>query len=234
MHICLVCPSTLVWLFFQSLANWLFRVEKRVCGLTLLERGIHAYLPCLSEHARLAIFSVSHELTFPCGKACLWPHAFRTRYTCIFVFFVRARSFVSCRLFFQSLANWLFHETGRLLLRRVVTIRRLILPPLDLQCWLPVSVVNFRFELHDPTSGKTGRLKGLTTQISWCILDMTGLVWLNILLYWQRSNWFLFHLSVEPVAHKTIVLTPVLQLAIPYLLKHCYPEISTTHKGKNI
>ena len=59
-----------------------------VCGLTLLERGIHAYLSCLSEHAHLVIFSVSHELTFPCGKACLWPHAFRTRYTCIFVLFV--------------------------------------------------------------------------------------------------------------------------------------------------
>ena len=127
MHICLVFPSTLVWLFFQFLTNWLFRVEKRVCGLTLLKRGIHAYLSCLSEHARLFTFSASgHELPFPCGKACLWPHAFRTRYTCIFVcihayLFVRARSFVSCRLFFQSLTNWLFHETGRLLLRRVVT-----------------------------------------------------------------------------------------------------------------
>ena len=30
-----------------------FPVEKRVCGLTLLERGIHAYLSCLSQHARL-------------------------------------------------------------------------------------------------------------------------------------------------------------------------------------
>ena len=94
MPICLVCPSTLVCLLFQCLTNCLFRVEKRVCGLTLLERGIHAYLYCSSEHARLVIFSVSHELTFPCGKACLWPHAFRTRYTCLFVLFVRARSFV--------------------------------------------------------------------------------------------------------------------------------------------
>ena len=39
-------------------------MEKRVCGLTLLERGIRAYLSCLSEHARLFTFSVSHELPF--------------------------------------------------------------------------------------------------------------------------------------------------------------------------
>ena len=53
MHICLVCPSTLVCLLFQCLTNCLFRVEKRVYGLALLERGIHAYLSCLYEHARL-------------------------------------------------------------------------------------------------------------------------------------------------------------------------------------
>ena len=42
---------------------------------------------CLVCPSTLVLFtlSVSHELPFPCGKACLWPHAFRTRYTCIFV-----------------------------------------------------------------------------------------------------------------------------------------------------
>ena len=84
MHICLVCP-TCFWPHS-------------------LERGIHAYLSCLSEHARLVIFSVSRELTFPCGKACLWPHAFRTRFTCIFALFVRARSFV----YFFSLSRTAF------------------------------------------------------------------------------------------------------------------------------
>ena len=106
MHICLVCPSTLVCLLFQRVGtNCLFRVEKRVCGLTLLERGIHAYLfvymhICLYEHARL----------------------FRVVY-----FFSLSRTDFSMRR-----VDCCCDESSRT--GRVVTIRRLISPPLDLQC----------------------------------------------------------------------------------------------------
>ena len=89
MHICLVCPSTLVCLLFQSLTNCLFRVEKRVCGLTLLERGIHAYLSCLYEHARLFrvvyFFSLSLTDFYMRRVDCCCDESSRGRFMCYYL-----------------------------------------------------------------------------------------------------------------------------------------------------